>query len=66
MGDNICIEIAIINDDILESEEQFRVTVDVAQPSIISISTINSSTVVTISEDPNDGMHWLHALDHST
>lgn len=52
-GSRLCVEIQLVNDNILESEESFMVLLEAIEGDVSSI--ITSTTTVVITEDRNDG-----------
>ena len=63
----VCVDITIVNDDILEGEQQFTVQIDAASVSLpdVIVSTTSSSATVTIED--NEGAHLFaghQALAH--
>ena len=52
-----CTNLLVLNDDILESEENFTLQLVADDPSVVVITASADSAVVTIREDPTDGKH---------
>ena len=61
-GDTQCIDIQVLDDSILESDETFTLQLAADDISVVTISVGTDSSVVTIREDPTDGRDEANIL----
>lgn len=61
VGAIVCTDIEVVNDEVLELNETFRIELSADDPAIVTVTPSFSSSLVIIVEDSTDG-RCFHAL----